>query len=76
MITRMHSSKVDYGKPWYASRTIYFNVLAVAFGVCRMFGMEIPVSDEAVDALAVALAAVGNVVLRFMTDRPLVSRVG
>ena len=51
-------------KPWYASKTLWFNLLAAAVFVAGYFGY----SDFAPDQNLLALvAAVVNLVLRFVT---------
>lgn len=58
-------------KSWYTSKTILFNLIVLALDVAlHVFETEIPVTGEEVDALAIAVAAVGNIVLRLVTTQP------
>lgn len=58
-------------KGWYASRTIWFNVLVLALGVySQAAGSELPVAGEELEAVAIALSVIGNIVLRIVTDKP------
>lgn len=59
-------------KGWYASRTIWFNLLVLAFDISlKGFGHELPLTGEDIDSMAMALAALGNIGLRVITDKPL-----
>jgi hypothetical protein len=59
-------------KGWYASKTIWFNVLVLALDMAvKVFGADLPIGGETIDALAVGLAGVGNIVLRVVTKQPL-----
>jgi len=58
-------------KGWYASKTIWFNLLVLALDiVVKVFGTDLPVGGETIDAVAGGLCAVGNIVLRFATTQP------
>ncbi|SFM68208.1 hypothetical protein [Thermodesulforhabdus norvegica] len=63
-------------KRWYTSKTIWFNVLVLCFDVLAKLWHELPVTGEEIDALALGLAACGNILLRFRTRRPVVLRAG
>jgi len=60
-------------KPWYASKTIWANVVAFAATVAMVFGVDLPVdlSPEIQGEIVAAIMAVVNIVLRFLTDRPI-----
>lgn len=57
-------------KPWYTSKTIWFNVLAIA-----VLALELPeltnVIPDAWEPMLAAFVAVVNLVLRSATDRPI-----
>lgn len=59
-------------KSWYTSKTIWFNILVLFFDLLLKFGIEVPVTGEEIDSIALALAAVGNIALRFRTSRAIV----
>lgn len=55
-----------------ASKTVWTNVVILAGWLALRFGwIPAELDPEVVDQAAVALATVGNLVLRFMTERPL-----
>jgi hypothetical protein len=61
-------------KQWWASKTIWFNILlaVVTFGAQVAGIKELSWLGEVdIQNLAAALAAIGNIVLRFMTSQPL-----
>jgi len=58
-------------KGWYGSKTIWFNLLVLAVDLAaKVFGKDLPVTGEAIDAIAGGLCALGNIVLRFATTTP------
>lgn len=63
-------------KAWYTSKTIWFNLLVLICDVASKFWHDLPVTGEEVDALALGLAAVGNILLRLYTRRPISLRPG
>jgi hypothetical protein len=56
------------GKPIYQSKTLIFNVLAVAVMVANQFGFS---EFELEPEIAAMVVAVINFVLRFVTKKPL-----
>lgn len=59
-------------KGWYASKTIWFNLLVLSFDVAtKVLGHDLPITGEAIDAIAAGLGAVGNIFLRSRTSKPL-----
>lgn len=55
-------------KPWYASKTIIFNLLAILVLVASQFGF----GEFRLDAnLEVAILAAVNLILRFVTKSPI-----
>jgi hypothetical protein len=60
-------------KPWYASKTIWANVIAFAATMATVFGLDLPfdLTAEVQAEIVAAIMAVVNVVLRFVTDTPI-----
>lgn len=60
-------------KPWYASKTIWANVIAFAATMATVFGVDLPfaLTPEAQAEIVAAIMAVVNIVLRFVTDTPI-----
>jgi hypothetical protein len=50
-------------KPWYLSKTLYFNIITIALGVLEVVTKTYPVSPE----LLAIIIGVGNMVLRFIS---------
>ncbi len=59
-------------KGWYASKTVWFNLLFLAlFLIGRdSLGLHIQLSNEQLEILSVLAACIGNLVLRFVSKRP------
>ena len=56
------------GKPWYESKTIWFNILAGIVLVANQFGF----ADFALDAeISAGIVAIVNMLLRFVTKVPI-----
>jgi hypothetical protein len=55
-------------KGWYASKTVWFNILSFVAALAAIKGFEIDANDVAV--LASAIVALCNIVLRFTTNTP------
>lgn len=58
-------------KAWYASKTVWFNLLALLVSVALAFGFGEFKADPAVEQAAFVIVTVVNLVLRFMTTRPI-----
>jgi len=59
-------------KSWYLSKTVWFNLLTLTFSVLAIFGgIELGVSDDEVNSISIAAVAVANIVLRFLTAKPI-----
>ena len=56
-------------KPWYASRTIWVNVLALFASVGTMAGVDLGLDEAGQGAIVAGVMAVVNVVLRLRTNR-------
>ncbi len=56
-------------KPWYASKTIWANIVAFVATMAMVFGIDLPVdlSPEVQAEIVAAVMAVVNIVLRFVT---------
>lgn len=61
-------------KPWYQSKTIWFNVLAILVLIATQFGFsEFKLDKDTVDMVLKIIAgvtALSNVGLRFVTEKP------
>lgn len=60
-------------KPWYASKTIWANAVAFAATMTMVFGVDLPVDlgPDVQAEIVAAIMAVVNIVLRFVTDKPI-----
>jgi len=60
-------------KPWYASKTIWANVIAFVATMAVVFGVDLPfeLTPEAQAEIVAAIMAVVNIVLRFVTAAPI-----
>ena len=59
------------GKPFYYSKTFWFNVLALIVAVANAFGFADFQADPDVLQLAVGIVALVNIGLRFITKQPI-----
>ena len=59
------------GKPFYKSKTFWFNVLFLVVSIAEAFGYADFVPGGDVQNLAVGLIAVVNILLRFVTREPI-----
>jgi predicted negative regulator of RcsB-dependent stress response len=62
--------EMNNGKPFWKSRTIWFNVVAIVVVIAGIFGYA---EFEADPQLVTLAAVIGNLILRFMTGEPIVS---
>jgi uncharacterized membrane protein len=61
---------MDY-KIWYASKTIWFNILlAMAIFLVKLFGVEVPFDKDELSTIATVFAIIGNISLRSVTKEP------
>jgi len=58
-------------KPWYASKTIWANLVAFVATVSAAFGLDLGLDAETQGLVIAAVMAVLNVVLRYMTRQPI-----
>jgi len=62
-------------KPWYQSRTVWANIIAIVFGAVASLAQEVhggPVIDPGLQGtIAVVALAVINLIMRKITGQPL-----
>lgn len=58
------------GKPFWRSKTFWFNVLALIVMVANAFGFADFQADPEVSQMAFVIVTVVNLVLRFVTKEP------
>jgi len=63
---------METGKPFWASKTLWANVLAFAAVLATTFGVDLGLDEATQLALVGGIMAVVNIVLRFITDEPIV----
>jgi len=56
-------------KPWYASKTIWANIVAFAATMSLIFGIDLGLTPEVQAQIVAAVMAVVNVVLRLITSQ-------
>jgi hypothetical protein len=56
-------------KPWYESKTVWFNVIAALVAVAGFFGYTDFVPDPRIAEMIAGVAALVNLYLRFRTDQ-------
>ncbi|KKL62861.1 hypothetical protein LCGC14_2180920 [marine sediment metagenome] len=56
-------------KPWYASKTIWANIMAFAGTMGLIFGVDLGLTPEVQAQIVAATMAVVNVVLRLITTQ-------
>ncbi|MBE9554863.1 MAG: hypothetical protein IMF05_15475 [Proteobacteria bacterium] len=54
-------------KPFWASKTLWVNAIALVAAVTGAFGMDLGLDPETQTAIVGALMGIVNIVLRFMT---------
>lgn len=59
-------------KGWYASKTVWFNILTLVGMVAALKGFDLGADD--IMAIAAGLSAIGNIGLRFATDTKIGAR--
>ena len=60
-------------KAWYQSKTIWMNLLAFAATMATVFGFDLGLTPEAQAEIVAGIMAVVNIVLRFVTTKPVTS---
>lgn len=70
----LNEKENNMNKHWYASKTVWFNVLAGAVAVATLFGytgdFSTPEIADKVNSFLPVVAFVGNLILRFVTKKP------
>ena len=62
-------------KPWWASKTIWINAVALIAAVSAGLGLDLGLDGEGQAALVGGIMAVVNMVLRVVTGKPIANRV-
>lgn len=55
-------------KPWYASRTIWANVVGAAAGITASYGLDLGLTPETQGAIVLGILGVVNVIMRAVTS--------
>ena len=58
-------------KPWYASKTLWANILAGGVTVAGAFGLDLGLDPEGQAQIVAGVMVVVNVVLRLVTSEPI-----
>ena len=58
-------------KDWYASKTLWANIIAGIVTAAGVFGINLGLDAETQAQLVGGIMAVVNIVLRFVTDKPI-----
>ena len=61
---------MDENKRWYASRTLWINAIAGLAAVSGALGLDLGLDSETQIAIVGGVMAVINIVLRFVTSKP------
>ncbi len=56
-------------KQWYASKTIWVNVIAGAATLATVFGLDLGLTEAAQSQLVAGIMVVVNLILRLVTDK-------
>tara|TARA_B100002049_G_scaffold235752_1_gene220851 strand:- start:260 stop:454 length:195 start_codon:yes stop_codon:yes gene_type:complete len=57
-------------KPFWASKTIIVNIVALIAAIATAFGLDVGLDAETQGTIVAGIMAVVNVGLRLVTDRP------
>ncbi len=66
-------AEVVVPKPWWASRTIWANLIGFVATMTIAFGIDLGLDAETQTALVGGVMAVINMILRFITKAPVTS---
>lgn len=58
-------------KPWFASKTLWANLIAGAVTLAGAFGVDVGLDPDAQASLVGGIMVVVNIALRFVTTQPL-----
>ena len=61
---------MDDAKPFWASKTLWVNAVALIAAAAGALGLDIGLDPELQITIVGAIMAVVNIVLRFVTDKP------
>lgn len=59
-------------KGWYASKTVWFNILSLVAALVALKGFNLNAED--IVTLAAGVSTIGNIFLRFTTETPIGSK--
>jgi len=62
---------MEPAKPWYASKTMWANLIAGVVTLGGVFGLDLGLTPENQAQLVAAIMVVVNIVLRFVTKGPI-----
>lgn len=57
-------------KPWYQSKTLWTNIIALVAAITGAFGLDLGLDAETQVSLVGGIMAVVNIVLRVVTTQP------
>ena len=79
-VNEIQKIKGDYmenqieGKPWYQSKTVWFNsIMALVKLVTELQGTSLG-HDPMMENIFISIVIFGNLILRFLTGKPIVSK--
>ena len=58
-------------KPWYASKTMWANLIGGGVTIASVFGLDLGLTPETQAQLVAGIMVVVNLVLRLVTKRPI-----
>ena len=61
-------------KPFWASKTLWVNVLALIASVTGAFGIDLGLTPEMQTSVVGGVMGAVNIALRFVTDKPVTAR--
>lgn len=62
---------MEESKVWYASKTLWANIVAGLVTVAGVFGLDLGLDGEAQAQLVAGVMVVVNIVLRLVTNKPI-----
>lgn len=62
---------MEDGKHWWASRTIWANIIALVATISTVAGLDLGLNEAAQTSIVSGVMAVVNIVLRFTTSKPI-----